>query len=154
MSDETTQKTDGGQETEVKVEDNGVGRKKEKSFRLSRKKEWVVLEDDPDEPDARKLPVPPGRYLVRELSGAERDDWVNTSINRGERNEQTGAVVSYDPRDLEAMLVAKCLFNEQNVPVPLQKVRLFPSDALGSLYRLCEEMNGLNKVGQDKAKKA
>lgn len=122
-------------------------------FRLNRKRKRIKLEDQETEPGEVPCQVPPGTYVLKELSGAERDEYVTETINRTTRNPQTGAVVGYNPKDLEAKLVCLCAYTEDGKQIPWQKWRTVPSETLTLLYLECERLNGLDRVGREQVKK-
>ena len=118
----------------VNPESNGQRKKEKPRFRRNYDRIEVEIEEkDGSLTDA---------YL-QELSGEEKDKYVNLSLQRG-RYSESGARIGYDVKDLEAILVEKCLFRYDGSKYKFDEVRDFPSSQLNGLYRLCEEMNALN----------
>lgn len=121
-----------------------------KSRRRTKK---VRIEDDFDAEPGTETGLPAGDYVLRELIGTDRDEFVDLSLARAKRNE-TGAYIGYQTRDLEAILVHKCLFDKDGKQLPIAVIKGASASTLTALYLACEELCALNKVGVDKAKKA
>ena len=116
-----------------------------------RKKKKVIIEDDGD--PTEPLPVPAGEYVLVELMADEKDAYVDMSLARTQRNDK-GVAIAYTTKDLEAILVSKCLFTQDGKTFPYGVLAKLPASTLTMLYEEAEKLCVLDKLAADKAKKA
>ena len=114
-------------------------------FRLSLVRTEIVIEDRNNQEI---------ECYVQELDGMARDEYVNLSLSRSKVDRDTGVRTGYDVKDLEANLVHKCLFKADGTKFTFKEVQEFPASTLTGLYRMCEELNGINQRGKETVKNA
>lgn len=92
-------------------------------------------------------------YKLVELTGLERDKWLNTMAARvkmsGDGKPQ--GISSFD--DMQANLITKCLFDAEGKTVPVAMIRGWPAKVQQALFKKIEDMNGLSDAGKEEAKK-
>jgi len=82
-------------------------------------------------------------YILRELSGEKRDDFLN---NVGKRTIPGVDNKLNDFKDHQAVLINKCLFTAEGVAVSIPEIRAFPANVQKELFLACREISGLDMV--------
>lgn len=92
-------------------------------------------------------------YTLREMAGVQRDKWLNSMGSRL-RTDKNGNVLGVRVFDnLQASLIAKCLYDDRGELVPEEVIAKWPSSAQKILFQKCQEMNALTDEGEEAAKK-
>lgn len=113
-------------------------------IRLVRKTKKVDVEDENNKVQ---------RYTLCEMVGAQRDKWLNNWSARV-RTDRSGNVIgmkTFD--DLQAALIAKCLYDENGELVKQEVISRWPATAQKQLFELCQKMNGLDSDSEEEEKK-
>jgi len=93
----------------------------------------------------------PHPYRLQEMSGWDRDQ--HTAWSRSKTELVDGVRVTKDFNDLEAMLISRCLFDEETgEKVPLEEIRKLPSHVQHTLSEICYALNALTTEEEDEAK--
>jgi hypothetical protein len=79
--------------------------------------------------------------FLRELQGDGRDQFMD---NVGRRTIPGVNNKLNDFKDHQAVLIAKCLFEEGGSLVPLSEIRAFPAQVQKDLFMACRDLSGLN----------
>lgn len=108
-------------------------------FVLVRKERKVVLQGA----DGAEV-----HYVLKEMTGILRDRWMNALSKKV--NVSTGKVTDFTGQ--MASLIGSCLFDARGVPVPERDIQEFPASVQEALFKLCQEMNGLDKKSADEEK--
>lgn len=114
-----------------------------KKFQLKLKEESVEITDVKDETEI---------YVIRELSGAQRDSFLN---DMGGRMKFTAAGKMQglsDYTDLQTGFLALCLYDDRDVLVALKVLREYPASVLGSLFEIAQKLSGLDKGAESETK--
>ncbi len=91
-------------------------------------------------------------YILREMSGKERDKWLNTNTNRFQIDRNTGVALGMkDHTDFQAGLISKCLYDGTTL-VPLTEISSWPATALYALFEACQELNGMTDKAATESK--
>lgn len=93
------------------------------------------------------------KYTLREMSGTARDKYLTKMSEKFElsANGSVGRIKSFEGH--QAALIAMCLFNDQNQPVPEDIIKNFPAQVQTRIHEICEKMNGLDvKKAKEEAK--
>lgn len=112
-------------------------------FQLKLKEESVEITDVKDE---TKI------YVIRELSGAQRDSFLN---DMGGRMKFTAAGKMQglsDYTDLQTGFLALCLYDEVGELVALEILREYPASVLSDLFEIAQKLSGLDKGAESGAK--
>lgn len=106
---------------------------------LKRKTQPIILEN-PDTGEDEK-------YLLRELTGKLRDDYINMINARMGANDKLR-----DTRGIQAALIAMSLFKVdaagEEHPVTRPDVEKFPSTTQNELHRLSQKLSALGKTAE------
>lgn len=85
------------------------------------------------------------RYFVKEMSGAQRDEYLNKTAQKS-RLDANGEVVGLkDYKGLYSNLLAFCLYDDGGKLVPESKIQEWPDAAQRALYEMANELNGMAK---------
>lgn len=97
-------------------------------------------------------------YLLRELGGEGRDQYLNTTITRANLGSDGKVSGVKDLTDYQATLLVRCLYC-QNIdgtagdPVDIKVLRAWPSRIQVALFEKAQKMSGLGKGAEEDAKK-
>lgn len=91
-------------------------------------------------------------YTVKEMTGQQRDQWLNSMGNRMKMSPdgKPSGLKTYD--GIQAGLIGLCLYDKDNVFVPIEKIHQWPASAQVKLFDLCQEVNGLNDKAAEEVK--
>lgn len=143
---QSEQKETTGQE--APVETNGKPRDPDVlEFRLVRKVKKVKIYASEEDEHGQHC-------TLREMTGTQRDHWSNEQIKRNKIDPSTGVRTGYDVKDLAALLISYCLYDDRGVPVPLDAIKQYPATVQDGLFEACQRLNALTKFSADEAKKA
>lgn len=93
-------------------------------------------------------------YILREMTGAQRDAWMNKTQGKMSKNAEGKSVGIRDFTGLHASLISACLYQaEDNKPVSEQVIQTFPSSVQTTLFARAQKMNGLEPDSEKKEKK-
>ncbi len=101
-----------------------------------------------------KITGPDGKekdYTLRELTGKLRDLFLN---DMGARVKLTAGVVESISNfvGLQSGLLALCLFNENDKPVPADEIESYPATVVAKLFEVAQELSGLDEGAPKSAK--
>lgn len=113
-------------------------------FSLVLKSKEVELVDDKGEVKV---------YVVRELTGAQRDKFLNIVGNKISYNAQGKAVVK-DFEGFQSNLLINCLYDNNNKLVAAKEIELWPSSLVNELFKIAQNLSGLDAVSEEEAKNA
>lgn len=87
------------------------------------------------------------RYTLSELTGAERDKYLNGVQARAKFVKGKAAgVTSYD--GLMASLLVLCLRDDAGKLLSLNQVQAFPASTQAALFSAAQELNGMKEEGK------
>lgn len=92
-------------------------------------------------------------YVLREMTTPDKERWMEEMTGRMQvgADGKPARITRYS--GLQASLISKCLFTEDDKPVGLEFImRNIHSVAQDKVYKLCEELNAISVAGQEKAK--
>lgn len=93
-------------------------------------------------------------YKLREMLGKDRDLYL-TRMGDKVRYNENGRVVGIKSFDgLQAALLEKCLYDENDHLVSVTDIQNFPTKTQNELFKLAQELNGLNQKAEDESKNA
>lgn len=90
------------------------------------------------------------QYTLRELTGIQRDLWINKAVAAGEAAD--GEKKTRDFSNLQASLIAACVYDENDKPFTVDEVAEWPASTQKKLFDKCQEMNGLDDKAEDRGK--
>lgn len=93
-------------------------------------------------------------FVLVEMTGAQRDAWMNQTATRFKTNEKGHPLGMREFRDLQAGLIAICLKDENRKAVPVSVIQGWPATVQKALYDRCQEMNGLTEKAEETEKNA
>lgn len=92
-------------------------------------------------------------YILRELDGDARDNYVNLMIAKSKTDKSGRTVGVSDVRGLESALLTRMLFNkEDNSAVPQAQIQKWPAGTRTRLYERALRLCGLDKSAEENAK--
>lgn len=92
-------------------------------------------------------------HTLIEMTGAERDQFFGAMAERTRVDAKGKPQGLKDFKDIQAALIAKCIRDENNHPVPIQKIAAWPATAQKTVFEICQDMNGLAiKEDEDEGK--
>ncbi len=131
-------------ETTTMIEDEQEGLR----FNLKKKEIPVTLIDPETEKDQE--------YMLRELDGEFRDEYLNKVGSKMRINERTGAILGLKNfKGIQSGLVMKCLVkvtDDGEEEVDEKTIQSWPSSVVTQLYNKARELSGLDESAEDDAK--
>ena len=92
-------------------------------------------------------------YILREMSGRDRDAYLTKMGGKFKFNTK-GKVIGVKSFDgLQAALLAKCLFDEDDKLVHIDKIQGFPTITQGKLFKEAQTLNALEDDEEENSKK-
>jgi hypothetical protein len=88
------------------------------------------------------------RYAIKEMTGAQRDEYLNKVTQKTTRDASGEVVGMKDYKGLYSTLLSFCLYDADSKLIPESKIQEWPDTAQKALFDIAIELNGL------KAKKA
>jgi hypothetical protein len=103
-----------------------------------------------------EIEVSPGvekKFTLREMVGDELGKWKDGQKARFEKDKR-GTVIGFKTvRGLEADLICRCLYDEENNLVPAKEMLNWPPTILKGLAKDCQDLNGLTDEAEEAEKK-
>jgi len=97
-------------------------------------------------------------YTLKELTGAARDEHLDTMRERMKFNEETGKAVGINTlKGIQTGLLSLCLYDDKDKLVEKDVIAGWPSTTVTGLYEAAQKLSGLDedlKKREEKAKKA
>lgn len=91
------------------------------------------------------------RFYVKEMSGAQRDEYLNKTAQKSRLDEKGDVVGLKDYRGLYSNLLSFCLYDADAKPVAESKIQEWPDAAQKALYEMANDVNGMSKPDSDGA---
>lgn len=88
------------------------------------------------------------QYAVKEMTGAQRDEYFNKTAQRTTRDANGEVVGMKDYKGLYSTLLSFCLYDADGKLIPESKIQEWPDTAQKALFDIAIELNGL-KVKKD-----
>lgn len=87
------------------------------------------------------------KVFVKEMTGAQRDEYFNKTSQRSRVDQNTGEVVGIkDYKGLYSTLLAFCVYDAEGKPLPESKIQEWPDGAQRAMFEIARK---LNKLGND-----
>lgn len=117
-----------------------------KRKRLSRrlKTQEVEIENEQGQPEV---------WVIKELTGAERNAFFQMSSERGAKRGEDGNMMISSFANLGADLLSMCLYGPDGQKATIQDINNFPSEMQLELFKDAQTLSALNKEGEQGAKK-
>ena len=90
-------------------------------------------------------------YILRELTGPQREEYVDTCTKRVRRNPD-GSVRGMDSKGLETLLISMSLYDSSGDNVKVEEMKNWPSSLINGLYDDAARLSGLSKEAVKDAK--
>ena len=92
------------------------------------------------------------KYFLREMLGKDRDAYL-TKMGDKVRYNANGKVTGIKSFDgLQASLLEKCLYDENDHLVSVTDIQNFPTKTQNELFKLAQDLNGLSQKAEDESK--
>ena len=91
------------------------------------------------------------RFFVKEMSGAQRDEYLNKTAQKSRLDEKGDVVGLKDYRGLYSNLLSFCLYDAEGKLVPESKIQEWPDAAQKALYEMANDINGMSKPDSEGA---
>jgi hypothetical protein len=138
----------GAQDESATPEETGA-EKQPRRFRRKLREELIEIENENGLPET---------FIVREMTGEQREMWQDTMSERRLTNAEGYVVGIKHFKDMQPGLIARCLYTWDGTKagrqVSIQDIRKFPSETLDELYEFCLEVCALTSKAADEVKKA
>ena len=93
-------------------------------------------------------------YILRELTGAARDEWADQNEASFKRDAEGKVVGVTSNKGFTARLISACLFDAAGKNVPEAVVQGWPASMQNALHKEASKLNGIEvKAKEDGAKK-
>jgi hypothetical protein len=83
------------------------------------------------------------RYAVKEMTGAQRDEYLNKITAKANRDAKGEVVGMKDYKGLYSTLLSFCVYDTDGKPIPESKIQEWPDTAQKALFDIATELNGL-----------
>jgi len=112
-------------------------------LKLNRKEIPVVLEDENGQEK---------KYTLKELSGAERNKYLNKMTNRvkTDRSGKAMGIKSFD--GFQADLLKLCLFDDEENPVTEEMIEDLPASTQQEIFECAQKLSGLDMTVDEEEK--
>lgn len=90
------------------------------------------------------------RYYVKEMTGAQRDEYFNRMANKTVKDASGEVVGMKDFKGLYSSLLSFTVYDSEHKPVAEAKIQDWPDTAQKALFDLARDINGLVKEGDEK----
>jgi hypothetical protein len=91
---------------------------------------------------------------IRELTGAERDSYLNFTISKAKVGPDGKLGGMTDATGLQSELLALCLYDQTGQKVPREIVDTWPADTQTQLFEEAQRLSGLDREAVKAAKNA
>lgn len=98
------------------------------------------------------LTIDSSDYLLREMDGPSRDDFLAKAANRTKFDSDGNPIGMKDVKGSTADLISRHLFDVSGKQVPVEVIQPWSSTVLEVLSRKCVEISGLGKHAKAEAK--
>ena len=91
-------------------------------------------------------------YVIREMTGIQRDGWLTSMggrVKSGADGKPSG-LRSFE--NVQADLIFRCLYDASGNPVLLSVIQSWPASAQNKVFKLCQEINGLDEKSEEEVK--
>lgn len=105
--------------------------------RIQKRPVVIQVEDDKGKVASEK------KFELREMTAAQRDQYLTDLQSRFRLNKDGVAVGMKDFIGLQANLLSLCMFNEQGEPVSRDDVQTWPASCVTQLFKAAKEINHL-----------
>jgi len=92
-------------------------------------------------------------YVLREMPGDERADWMNKMRKRLSMGVDGKTVSILNYKGFQESLLTKCLFNSDNENVKPDVLQKWPGGTLTELFKRAQELSGLDMKDANDIKK-
>lgn len=90
-------------------------------------------------------------FSVKEMTGAQRDDYFNRMSGKTKIDPNTNEVVGVkDYSGLYSTLLSLTLYDPDDKLVPEAKIQEWPDSAQRAVWEVAKDLNGLSKEGAEK----
>ena len=89
------------------------------------------------------------RYAVKEMTGAQRDEYFNKTAQRTTRDANGEVIGMKDYKGLYSNLLSLCLYDADGKPIPESKIQEWPDTAQKVLFDIATDLNGLKPKKND-----
>lgn len=89
------------------------------------------------------------RYYVKEMSGAQRDEYLNKTAQKSRLDDKGDVVGLKDYKGLYSNLLSFCLYDADGKLVGESKIQEWPDAAQKALYEMANELNGMSKTASE-----
>ena len=92
------------------------------------------------------------RMTLKEMTGANRDKYVQKQAARAKTSAdgKTSWITNFD--NIQVDLIERCLFDENEKPVPAMVIAQYPASVQVALFKACGELNSLDMASEEKEK--
>lgn len=88
-------------------------------------------------------------YSVKEMTGAQRDEYLNKVTQKTTRDANGEVVGMKDYKGLYSNLLSLCLYDADGKPIPESKIQEWPDTAQKVLFDIATDLNGLKPKKND-----
>jgi|SRR6516165_6618233 hypothetical protein len=115
-------------------------------FQIARQEKRILLEGE----DGVKR-----RFVLKEGLGTLRGEWMNFMASRTKLDSKGGIIGMKDFRGMESWLIHRCLFDaDTGKQVPQKDIEEWPASLQQRLFKMAQELNGLQADAAEAEKNA
>lgn len=92
------------------------------------------------------------QYTLKEMTGKLRDMWLN-KLQKAVRYDEKSKQKVQDFEGVMAELISACAWTSGGLPLPVAQVQEWPSSQQEVVFKICQQMNGLDKLAEEAEKK-
>lgn len=90
------------------------------------------------------------RLYVKEMTGAQRDDYFNRAAKKTKTNAQGDVIGFSDYSGSLSLLLSYCLYDADGKLIPEKTIQEWPDAAQKALNSIASALNGFGKEGDEK----
>ena len=84
-------------------------------------------------------------YTIRELTGEQRDRYLNTIGGRMKFNSAGKMAGLNNYKDLQSGFLALCIYDNENKLVPVKTLQSWPASVLEEIFKIAQKLSGMDK---------
>ena len=102
--------------------------------------------------DLKATPVDLGgqTFTIKELTGAQRDEYLNKNLGRMRLDPITGEAKGFkDYKGLHTDLLCMCMYDAEGKVVSKKNLEQLPAATVGGLFKLANDLNALEETEEE-----
>jgi hypothetical protein len=84
------------------------------------------------------------RYYVKEMTGAQRDEYFNKTAQRTKTDANGEVIGLRDYKGMYSTLLSFCIYDAEQKAIPETKIQEWPDTAQKALFEVARGLNGMS----------